>query len=241
MLTIQEVNQRLKNKNLKLMSEFKGVQKQVEVQCFCGKIFKTRLYHIFRGKCSSCGCVKILTHEEIEERLELKGLKLISIYTKRHDKHTIRCFCGEIFKTTLHHIFTDNTSSCGCLQYKQGKDSFRYSGFGDISGTYFKNLKCNAHRRELEFSITMEYIWNLFLIQNKKCAISGEQINLSPRYLNGINQSASLDRIDSSKGYIEGNVQWVHKIVNRIKWSLTTKEFLELNKIIYKFNNRENV
>lgn len=32
-----------------------------------------------------------------------------------------------------------------------------------------------------------------------------------------IEQTASLDRIDSSKGYIEGNIQWIHKELNWLK------------------------
>lgn len=40
--------------------------------------------------------------------------------------------------------------------------------------------------------------------------------------------SASLDRIDSSKGYSINNVQWVHKDVNFAKQSMTMKDFVQL-------------
>jgi len=40
--------------------------------------------------------------------------------------------------------------------------------------------------------------------------------------------TASLDRINNDLGYIEGNVQWVHKDVNRMKWAFTQDRFLEL-------------
>jgi hypothetical protein len=43
-------------------------------------------------------------------------------------------------------------------------------------------------------------------------------------------QTASLDRIDNSQGYINGNIQWVHKIINRIKMDLNTSYFVELCK-----------
>ncbi len=36
----------------------------------------------------------------------------------------------------------------------------------------------------------------------------------------------SLDRIDNLKGYIEGNVQWVHKRVNVMRNVLSIEEFL---------------
>ena len=35
-----------------------------------------------------------------------------------------------------------------------------------------------------------------------------------------------MDRIDSTKGYVEGNLQWVHKVVNKIKWDLDQEVFL---------------
>mgnify|MGYP007044016634 CR=1 FL=1 len=43
----------------------------------------------------------------------------------------------------------------------------------------------------------------------------------------GIN-TASLDRIDSSKGYIEGNVQWVHKDINWMKQDFNEEYFIFL-------------
>lgn len=36
----------------------------------------------------------------------------------------------------------------------------------------------------------------------------------------------SLDRIDSNKGYVEGNVQWVHKDVNMMKQSYSNERFI---------------
>jgi hypothetical protein len=39
--------------------------------------------------------------------------------------------------------------------------------------------------------------------------------------------TASLDRIDSSKGYIEGNLQWLHKRINIMKGNMSEKEFLD--------------
>lgn len=45
---------------------------------------------------------------------------------------------------------------------------------------------------------------------------------------------ASLDRIDSTKGYIEGNVRWVNKDYNMLKCDLTDDQLLEMCTTIVK-------
>jgi hypothetical protein len=41
-------------------------------------------------------------------------------------------------------------------------------------------------------------------------------------------RTASLDRIDSTKGYIEGNLQWVHRDINKLKKNLPDDRFVEI-------------
>lgn len=40
-------------------------------------------------------------------------------------------------------------------------------------------------------------------------------------------RTASLDRIDSTKGYVEGNVQWIHKRLNIMKGKSTDVTFIK--------------
>jgi hypothetical protein len=78
----------------------------------------------------------------------------------------------------------------------------------------------------------------LFLKQNRKCSISGESILFSKwLHKKGERPTASLDRIDSTKGYIEGNVQWVHKDINMMKSNHTTKKFFNWCKKVCLHNN----
>lgn len=77
----------------------------------------------------------------------------------------------------------------------------------------------------------------MFLQQNRKCALSGIDIDFKKGndVKRGL-QTASLDRIDSSKGYIVGNVQWVHKDINFMKGTLSNNQFLELCNLVSKHN-----
>lgn len=107
-----------------------------------------------------------------------------------------------------------------------GSNHHQWNGVGEISGNTWNSIVRGAKTRKIEFSVTKEYIWNLFLNQERKCALSGEVI-----YFGSTNKSsstASLDRIDSSKGYIEGNVQWLHKDVNIMKNRFSQDRFLQL-------------
>ena len=45
-----------------------------------------------------------------------------------------------------------------------------------------------------------------------------------------------MDRIDSTKGYIKGNVQWVHKTVNIMKNTFDNTLFINLCKKIAENN-----
>jgi hypothetical protein len=58
-----------------------------------------------------------------------------------------------------------------------------------------------------------------------KCFYTQIPIDLNTR---NNSMAASIDRIDSSKGYIEGNIVWVHKDVNIMKNVFTKEHFLML-------------
>jgi hypothetical protein len=83
-------------------------------------------------------------------------------------------------------------------------------------------------------NLTSEYLWNLFVLQSEKCALSGIDLTLPENYRPGWvrKHNLSLDRIDSSLGYIVGNVQWVCKDVNFMKQQLSEEHFISMCKLI---------
>lgn len=120
------------------------------------------------------------------------------------------------------------------LEIQNIKRNRNWKGFGLISGGYFNNLIRWAKNRNLEFHITIDYIWDLFIKQNGCCSITNLPIFFTNR--KDIKQTASLDRIDSSKGYIEGNVQWVHKTINQMKWDFDQDYFISTCSKIHNYN-----
>lgn len=104
--------------------------------------------------------------------------------------------------------------------------------------TFFKKIKSNSIKRGLVFDLDIDYLWELYLKQNKKCKITGVDITIINKNINNnyILNTASLDRIDSSKGYEKDNVRWVHKIINSIKSDMSDDELIFLSHLISKAN-----
>jgi hypothetical protein len=142
------------------------------------------------------------------------------------------CDCGNEIVVKISDILRGNNVSCGCRQI--GPESPLWKGCGDISGSTFDQIKGSALSRrdgkKREFSVTIQELWNLFVEQNGKCALSGVSIYFaknSREKQQGL-YTASLDRADSSRGYTIDNVQWVHKDVNNIKTDMDQGRFVEL-------------
>lgn len=85
--------------------------------------------------------------------------------------------------------------------------------------------------QRLEFSVTLEELWNLFLKQDKRCALTNVELTFTSNYRDYKKlQTASLDRINSDKGYIINNIQWVHKTINILKRDVDQDKFIEMCK-----------
>ena len=123
-----------------------------------------------------------------------------------------------------------------------GANSKLFIGCGELSGNYIAYFRRNAKKRNIECPLldaekeNFEYLWSLYLAQNKKCALSGIDLHLPLR--RGDLSTASIDRIDSSKGYVKGNVQFLHKCVNAMKWAFEQEKFIILCHLITKIHPR---
>lgn len=100
------------------------------------------------------------------------------------------------------------------------EEKINYKGYRLVTGSKMTQIKDSVRKRGLECSVNAEYLWNLFESQDGKCAYTGLPIEL--------NKNASLDRIDSSTGYIPGNVHWVLWDINRMKWNIPHQDFIQL-------------
>ena len=152
-----------------------------------------------------------------------------------HYRYICQCNCGNQCNILQTHLLQGNTTSCGCDKKRIGNNHHQWDGVGQISGNFWNShiVKSanGSKRKKIDLFITKEYAWQLFLNQNGKCNLSGLDLKFPTRWKDK-SWTASLDRIDSSKGYIEGNVQWIHKDINIMKNKFSQEYFIRMCNLI---------
>ena len=144
------------------------------------------------------------------------------------------CSCGNIVIVFGEALKRGMSKSCGCLK-KELLSAKTWKGYEEISGVYWSGLQDGAVRRNMEWNVSVEYAWQVYLNQNKLCKLTNLPIHFERNSKkNGLLQNASLDRIDNNKGYIENNIQWLHKDINKLKWDWSTDKLYEMCELIVK-------
>lgn len=150
------------------------------------------------------------------------------------------CDCGKVELKRKDWVISGRTTSCKSCASKRTAQKYpppiNRKGCEGLSGTHFLSIKNGAERRNISFELTPEFLWKLYKDQKGLCALTGVPIVLENRIkkqnVDWSVVTASLDRIDNSLGYIEGNVWWVHKIVNRLKNNYSLEELLFWSKLL---------
>lgn len=198
-----------------------------ECSCVCGEVvFRTSgsLRRSSRPACRNC-----------------RGTKLEDLTGRVFDKLTVVaragnagsatrwlcvCSCGKEVLAYGSNLRRQKTNKCRtCLL---GNGSPAWKGFGEIPASYLTHVRRDARVRGLTYEVEGDYLWDLFLAQDRKCRFTGEVLTFNVRHNDHAARSASLDRIDSKTGYVEGNLQWVHKDINILKTNLPDGRFIEL-------------
>ncbi len=216
-----------KRHKLILLKIVKNNNKKIaQCQCECGNICNILLGNF--GFTKSCGCVR-------GQNLINKKFGKLTVISKHHNNKNqviwlCKCECGNNIYVKTTRLNSKKTKSCGCLRNRKQKDNPIYLGYEQISGSLWSNYKYHANTRNLPFDITIEYAWQQYELQKGLCNLSKVPIVFGRKA--HTETTASLDRIDNTKGYIEGNIQWVHKKINQIKMDLQIDDFYNLCKLV---------
>lgn len=138
-----------------------------------------------------------------------------------------RCDCGRIYDVEGYNLKNRPEGTC----YECGRLKLRKGAFHRM----FKIMVRSAEARKLEVSVTPEYLKELYEAQKETCALSGLKLVLQETNADG-ETTASIDRIDSSKGYVPGNIQWVNKHINIMKSDWSDEEFINFCRAVANHN-----
>lgn len=148
-----------------------------------------------------------------------------------------KCECGVEKELRLNHLTEKRSTQCRkCLgKERRAANSPHWKGNELISGALLNVFRTGAKTRDLDWKISADDMSRQFERQKGRCALSGVPLTLPSRDYSredgcGIHYegNASLDRIDSTKGYTTSNIQWVEKTVNLMKRDFTEEEFIGL-------------
>ena len=180
-----------------------------------------------------------LTTHDVKRRGKMQGHLLFHKRwgTTKNGQATwnIQCLmCGRHYIKAASALERSKKTCCGCTNDPMDRKQKYKKKVGDLIESRFMAIKRSAAKRNINFhdSITMEFLWHLYQMQGGACAMSGEPINLNERG----EITASLDRKDSKGDYSPTNVQWVHKIVNGMKYVYTEEVFIRWCRKVAKHN-----
>lgn len=155
-------------------------------------------------------------------------IKQLSVDKNHRVWWKVVCECGTESKKRGDHLKSPTIGGCHHCRYNNHP----------LHHLWHHQILRGAKKRKYKVTISIEDAWRVLEAQNFKCVLTG--LSIDHRYFvigDEINYpTASLDRIDSSKGYIKGNVQWVHKVINQMKWNNSQENFIQYCKLVAKKN-----
>lgn len=167
------------------------------------------------------------------------GLLTVLSYSHKSGGHFIyqcSCECGGNVRKRRDDLERGQAVSCGCKSAVKKNNRVLLKtvnpvkvvlvsdGKAEITQGWWESKKKNAEARGKKFTITPEYALEVLRSQGYKCYYTDIDLVIK----RGKKGNASIDRIDSSKEYEPGNIQWVDKRVNFMKQSYSHEVFVEL-------------
>ena len=140
------------------------------------------------------------------------------------------CECGNYVNAASFTLTRGTKKSCGCLR-RETTSRRSFTGGQFVPGTYWARIQHQANVRNIPLSINLSDIEAQWVKQQGKCGLTGRSLifhkwNTRTKTYEG--GTASLDRVDNSRGYDVDNIMWLHKDVNMMKKEYPLTYFLQL-------------
>jgi len=211
--------------------EPKGKRKYFKCRCDCGSIKSVRSDSLLSHKIKSCGCLVKTSTLRGGAKRDLTGRVFGRLTVEAESGKTnngnykwqCKCACGNMTLVASHQLVNGRTRSCGCLrtELNSGSNSHYYTkGETGTITQVFKRYMKGAIKRQLVFDLTLEEFTSL---SGADCVYCGDPPSIG---CEGVVRNG-VDRVDSSKGYVQGNVVSCCKTCNIMKHKFTAKQFID--------------
>lgn len=211
-------------------------------ECECGNKTVVRSDCIRKGSIKSCGCISYpnLIGKQFNKLTVISDTGKRTIGRKAGERiWSCKCDCGKTTEISTSRLTKFRTKSCGCLRQRRQNKSPFWKGHKDISANFWYRIMTEAKNRDIEVGITIEDAWSQFEKQRGICSLSGIELSFEKFSKDDMGRTASLDRIDSKKGYTKDNIQWIHKNINWMKTKFEQSYFIEMCDRISKYRNKQ--
>lgn len=205
-------------------------------QCDCNRFCRYLIKDVQKWRFKHCGCIMENRRKNISGKKFGNLIAIRCISRKNgHTKWLCKCSCGN-FVEKYHDKLKDKYSlEHNLLQCTKCRPFYRVNKkLESITGSYWGRVKIGAKSRNIPIKITQDDAYNQLVEQKFKCALTG--LDIAINYKSVGETTASLDRINSKKGYTKNNIQWVHKDINKMKMNFNESYFIKLCKLIVNKN-----
>jgi len=158
------------------------------------------------------------------------------LYTGKHHRRffLFQCECGKEKTIQAANVTSGNTKSCGCISREKQKAKLLPDNKGVINQIIL-GYKGHCRRLNREWDLTYSDVAEIIKTPCRYCGELNSNLKITKNCKGGFRYNG-IDRIDSRKGYISGNVVACCKLCNIAKKDQNANDFLQWVKRVYDHN-----
>ena len=203
--------------------DYYELNKKIKIKCNRGHIFKIRPAHLIQG----VWCEKCFRERK---RITIRGNKKKCAKCKK-----FKYFKNFPYQKNKYLNLAAYCRPCELKRKKEKENRIQEKNPMIYIRRHFRSYKSSAKKRGIKFNISKNELYKIFEKQKGHCALSGERMThiIGKGHMHKFPTNISLDRIDSNRGYVKGNVRFICTILNNLKYNLTSALFFKIIKKMY--------
>ena len=145
--------------------------------------------------------------------------------------------CKECYKKQVAQRCADDP-----IAFEKQRKTARLWQDANIMRLRWISARARATKRNIEFTITLEDVIEMWINQSGRCGYSGLDMELKRGgCLGPATRSVSIDKINPAKGYTKDNTILCCASVNIMKNDLSVDEFVAMTKSIYEHMQKKGI